>query len=105
MCTKANYGPCKGDTRSVGGLIEGKSVYDVYDLAGNVAEWTSSLLWDYPYDPNDGRESISSFEDRVRRGGSFDNQYFEIDVFLRRANDPNTSSDWLGFRCAWDPYQ
>jgi formylglycine-generating enzyme required for sulfatase activity len=32
------------------------SPYGVFDVAGNVWEWTISTLADYPYDANDGRE-------------------------------------------------
>jgi formylglycine-generating enzyme required for sulfatase activity len=49
----------------------GDSPYGVSDMAGNVWEWTSSLLRPYPYNPNDGREDLHSGEDRVTRGGAW----------------------------------
>jgi len=49
----------------------GDSPYGVSDMAGNVWEWTSSLLRPYPYNPGDGREDPNSLEAQVLRGGSW----------------------------------
>jgi formylglycine-generating enzyme required for sulfatase activity len=37
---------------------KGASPYGVIDMASNIWEWTSSRYQAYPYDPNDGRESL-----------------------------------------------
>jgi formylglycine-generating enzyme required for sulfatase activity len=40
-------------------------------MAGNVCEWTHSLMKAYPYNVADGREDEKASGARVLRGGSF----------------------------------
>ncbi|MCJ7432994.1 MAG: SUMF1/EgtB/PvdO family nonheme iron enzyme [Anaerolineales bacterium] len=49
----------------------GDSPYGCADMAGNVWEWTHSLLKSYPYKANDGREDEKASGVRALRGGSF----------------------------------
>ncbi|HEX6817841.1 MAG TPA: SUMF1/EgtB/PvdO family nonheme iron enzyme [Ktedonobacterales bacterium] len=58
-------------TTPVGNYPSGASPYGAQDMAGNVYEWTSSLLVPYPYTPNDGREDANRVGSRVLRGGSW----------------------------------
>jgi formylglycine-generating enzyme required for sulfatase activity len=60
-----------GDTTPAGAYPAGASFYGLFDMAGNVLEWTRSLYRAYPYDPKDGREDLDSGSRRVLRGGSF----------------------------------
>lgn len=61
----------KGDTTPVGLYSpQGDSPYGCADMAGNVWEWTHSLLKGYPYGVTDGREDEEASERRVLRGGS-----------------------------------
>jgi formylglycine-generating enzyme required for sulfatase activity len=75
-----------GNTTPVGIFPEGASPFNGLDMAGNVWEWTRSawgiwndqkskfdFLFKYPYDPQDGRESLENKVGiaRVVRGGSF----------------------------------
>jgi formylglycine-generating enzyme required for sulfatase activity len=79
---RANYNDTGiGTTSAVGCFPDGASPYEVEDLSGNVWEWTRSLWgteigkpdFEYPYDPEDGREDLRAADDvrRVLRGGSF----------------------------------
>jgi formylglycine-generating enzyme required for sulfatase activity len=50
------------------------NAWGLHDMHGNAAEWTRSEFRDYPYDADDGRNSIDidrATAKRVVRGGSF----------------------------------
>lgn len=94
------YG-CPNDVTAVGSYSANE--YGLYDMVGNVQEWTSSLDQPYPYDSSDGREDMNSSNDRVIRGGS----WIDIVDFARSAsrnwNNPVTANLFIGFRCARSP--
>ncbi len=70
---KANLqGSGPGTTTSVGAYPKDVSPFGVQGTAGNVQEWSSSLLWPYPYRADDGRENLGAPGQRVVRGGSYD---------------------------------
>jgi formylglycine-generating enzyme required for sulfatase activity len=60
----------KKTTTPVGTYPSGASPCGAQDMAGNVWEWTSSHYKPYPYNASDGRETLTSTENRVLRGGS-----------------------------------
>jgi len=72
-----------------------KSPYGVFDMAGNVSEWTGTVLTG----PTDGAPSI-----HVIRGGSFATATPEHDELTNRQTmfPPTYRGSWLGFRCASD---
>ena len=72
---------------NVGSLEEGKSPYGIYDMAGNVWEWTSS-----DYDNSD----------KVLRGGSWYTRAILLESTNRNRDTPSHQDDRLGFRCAQD---
>jgi formylglycine-generating enzyme required for sulfatase activity len=95
---------CIGETTNVKSYSAGISPYGAYDMAGNVWEWVSSLYKPYPYDANDGREDMSSADDRVLRGGAWGGSWTYNDSQVRsslrdRLNATYVSDD-VGFRCA-----
>jgi len=96
----ANFGGegCPGGTMSVGSFAP--NGYGLYDMADNVWEWGSSLYQPYPYDANDGREDMSSFDSRVIRGGGFFFNYSNYHSASRGGGSLSDSSGFIGFRCS-----
>lgn len=74
----------------------------LYDMAGNVWEWTSTVHEPYPYRAEDGREDPVSKEARVVRGGSFYYGPRGLRVSGRDVSPPVSRLNDLGFRCARD---
>ena len=95
-------------TAPVGSFPEGNSPYGVEDMAGNVWEWTRSLLKDYPYQAGDGREvsahplaDPASGSMLVLRGGSWYSDYGSVRSTLRASGLPGQAQDAIGFRCVY----
>lgn len=104
-CDQANYAGCQKDTVRVSEFEDGVSPYGVYNMAGNVSEWVSSLYLPYPYDVFDGREDLEAPGERVIRGGSWLGAEGEAAVRsdVREQADPSTAREDLGFRCVRTP--
>ncbi len=96
-CNEANYSGCQDDTASVISFEDGLSPYEVFNLAGNVYEWVSSLFMDYPYDST--HEDLMAPGERVIRGGSVSDSNNEARAAFRQKVDPSTFRDDIGFRC------
>ena len=94
---------CVGDTTAVGSYEIGISPYGLYDMAGNVGEWTTSIMKPYPYDRNDGREDSSVLRNHIIRGGTW---YYENEnysrVSKRDALNSMTNDPDIGFRCVME---
>jgi formylglycine-generating enzyme required for sulfatase activity len=96
-----NFGNCGGTTVSIGSFQPNS--YGLYDMAGNVWEWVSSLYQSYPYNAEDGREDLSASGSRVLRGGSWLNDAYFLRVASRSYVGPTDGYFSLGFRCAFSP--
>ncbi len=96
-----NYNFNVGDTTPVGTYPEGEN--KLFDMAGNVWEWTSTLYADYPYDAKDGREDMDSPDVRVLRGSSWNNNVNDVRSSSRIKVNPTDTNYDVGFRCARSP--
>ena len=108
-CGYANYLGCKGDTVSVGSYVTGKSIYEVYDMAGNVWEWVSDW-YDEGYYASagatvDNPQGPSGGSLRVLRGGSWLSGEQAVRTTERFRGGPTYNASGVGFRCARDANQ
>lgn len=95
-----------GGTTPVSHFPSGASPFGVWDLAGNVFEWTLSkwgsnwqeLQYAYPYRADDGREEIQGSGARVMRGGSWFNGYQEALCAHRARYLAGSRGSNIGFR-------
>ncbi len=101
-CSNANYGGCVKDIAMVGSNPSGKSVYGVYDLAGNVWEWVSDWYSADYYSgmPAENPVGPGGGEMKVMRGGSWSDLASSARSSNRYGNDPKLFGDSVGFRCA-----
>ncbi|HMH48795.1 MAG TPA: SUMF1/EgtB/PvdO family nonheme iron enzyme [Candidatus Acidoferrum sp.] len=76
--------------------------FGLYDMAGNVWEWTSTVYKPYPYRSDDGRENVRSIEARVVRGGGFGNDPRHLRASSRKYVPSEAGDSTIGFRCARD---
>jgi serine/threonine-protein kinase len=93
-CGLANIGlktPCDGDTTRVGSYLEDMSPYGIFDMTGNVSEWTTG--WSSWYD----------IKFIVWRGGSWtvhNPPEYANRLYLRNyGGTPDSGKMDVGFRC------
>jgi iron(II)-dependent oxidoreductase len=90
----------RGDVRPAGA-----SPHGVHDLAGNLREWTATILTPYPYRTGDGRDAFTGAvaERVVVRGASHDDPAEALVVTTRNSYDrrgAGAGHHHVGFRCA-----
>jgi gliding motility-associated lipoprotein GldK len=110
-CFLANFKPMRGDYAADNALytVEAKSYepngYNLYNMAGNVAEWTASS-----YDPN-AYEYVSSMNPnntdtsnkrKVVRGGSWKDVAYFLQVGTRTFEYADSARSFIGFRTVQD---
>ena len=84
--------------------FSGPNAFGLYDTAGNVYEWVADCYRpSYRDAPTDGSAVTDiGCRERVARGGSFKAPAKSMHVFARRAFEPDTRIDTIGFRVARD---
>jgi formylglycine-generating enzyme len=114
-CFLANFKPMRGNYSDDGGKTTVKVAsydpngYGLYDMAGNVAEWTitaydeSSYNFMHDLNPNFEQNALPSdppaLKRKVTRGGSWKDIAYFIQVGTRTFEYQDTAKSYLGFRC------
>jgi len=115
-CLLANFKPGRGNYPEDGGLYTVKSDayfpndFGLYNMSGNVAEWTSSAYYENAYsfihdlNPDiryDSKESDpDAYKRKVIRGGSWKDIGFYLQTGTRHWEFEDTTKSYIGFRCA-----
>jgi formylglycine-generating enzyme required for sulfatase activity len=90
------------DTAPVDSFEAGKSPYGIYNMVGNVREWTADWYApDYYVDaPDRDPPGPSSGEGRVLRGGSWRSNIIVARSTYRLWYSSSVKDEYIGFRCA-----
>ena len=117
-CFLANFKPLRGNYTADGGIKAIKTAsynpngYGLYDMAGNVAEWTSNaydesafsyshdMNMDYHYDAKEDDKPV--LKRKAIRGGSWKDIAYFIQTSSRTFEYQDTAKSYIGFRCAVD---
>ena len=86
----------KGQLMSVGGNPQDKSPFEVYDLGGNVGEWTDSDALPYPNSQGSPKPG------KIVRGGNFTFSKTFAMTTTRQVLRSDAAKEFIGFRCAKD---
>lgn len=114
-CYYANYKPERGNYTKDGSLITSKvgsfspNSNGLYDMAGNVAEWTSTVYTEAGVEAmsdinpeisyNAAKEDPYMMKKKVVRGGSWKDVASQIRSDARSYEYQNESRSYIGFRC------
>lgn len=118
-CFLANFKPVRGNYIADGALrttevaCYAPNDWGLYDMAGNVAEWTNSAFdplsynftWDMNpnYTYNAGESEPPTMKRKVIRGGSWKDIAYYLEVTTRAYEYQDTAKCYIGFRCV-QPY-
>ncbi len=114
-CFLANFKPLRGNYVDDGGLVTlpvgsyEPNEFGLYDMAGNVAEWTSGAYdesaYSFTHDMNPNYEYNALPDDppalkrKVTRGGSWKDIGFYLQCATRTYEYQDTAKSYIGFRC------
>jgi len=114
-CFLGNFKPGDGDYTKDGHLITAKvasfspNEFGLYDMAGNVAEWTSTAFLESgpeimsdlnpEYRYNAAKEDPYALKKKVVRGGSWKDVAHFIRTDMRSFEYQNEQRSYIGFRC------
>ena len=110
-CFLANFKPLRGDYAVDQAVytVEAKSYlpndYNLYNMAGNVAEWTNSSYNSASYEYVSSLNPNMSFPDepkKVVRGGSWKDVAYYLRVSSRDYEYSDTARSYIGFRTVQD---
>ncbi len=117
-CLLANFKPGRGNYPEDGGLYTVRADaywpndFGLYNMAGNVAEWTGSLYYEgaynFQHDMNPDIRWNAKDSDpprmkrKVVRGGSWKDVGFYLQTGTRAYEYQDTSKSYVGFRCVID---
>ena len=117
-CLMANFKPGRGNYPEDGGFYTVRADsylpndFGLYNMAGNVAEWTSSLYYEgaynFQHDMNPDIRLNAKDTDpprmkrKVVRGGSWKDVGFFLQNSTRTYEYQDTTKSYLGFRCVID---
>jgi formylglycine-generating enzyme required for sulfatase activity len=93
---RANYQST--GTTTAGAFACPECAYPLFDMSGNVWEWTRSPYQPYPYDPSDDRSNLAADALWVMRGGHFADGARNIRAAIRGGADPGARRAFIGFR-------
>lgn len=117
-CLLANFKPGRGNYPEDGGFYTVRADaywpndFGLYNMAGNVAEWTSSLYYEgsynFQHDMNpdirlNARDNAPSrMKRKVVRGGSWKDVGYYLQTSSRNYEYQDTAKSYIGFRCVID---
>jgi len=117
-CFLANFKPLRGNYTADGGIKAIRTAsynpngYGLYDMAGNVAEWTSNAYdesaYSFAHDMNSDYHYNAKETDhpvlkrKSIRGGSWKDVAYFIQTGTRTFEYQDTAKSYIGFRCAVD---
>ncbi len=117
-CLLANFKPGRGNYPEDGGFYTVRADaywpndFGLYNMAGNVAEWTSSLYYEggynFQHDMNPDIRYNAKDQDpprmkrKVIRGGSWKDVGYFLQTSTRAYEYQDTSKAYIGFRCVID---